>query len=138
MILLGALVLVLVGGALGALARWGVQEAWEHYADRRRGDRPRIRSVVGISWPTLLANVLACFLLGIVIPWVGSPSTPGAQLGFALVSTGFCGGMSTFSFFVLDIVNLLRRGAAVSAIGYLALTCGLSMAAFWLGLVIGL
>lgn len=135
--MIGVLVVLLVvtGGGVGAAARWGIQEAWELLNRERRIERG-LRPAAIVPWPTMLANVLACFVLGLVIPQFGSPSTPGAQLGFSLFSTGFCGGMSTVSFLALDTVRLLRRGAAVSAIGYLTLTCGLCMAAFWLGLVI--
>lgn len=118
------LVLVIaIGGALGALARWGLAELW------RGTDAHRI------PWPTFSANIAASFILGILIRVVGSSTTGGAELMFALLGIGFCGALSTMSTFAVELMTMVRHRALVSALGYLSLTLGLALAAFWLGLM---
>lgn len=135
------LLMVAIGGALGATARWGIGEAWrvlrarERSAEGRTGGAAARRNPSTMPWPTFLANVGACFLLGIVAVELGSADGPG-RLVFLLMATGFCGGMSTLSTAALDTVDLVRRGTAVLATSYVLLTIGACMAALWVGVVI--
>ena len=106
-------VVIAVGGAAGAATRWGVITSV---------------SVPGqIPWPVLAVNLVGSFLLGIVLAeeW----SHPRARLvlhdGAAI---GFCGGLTTFSTFSLEIVNLLRDGHVDVAVTYGAVSVALSIA----------
>ncbi|MGO2362133.1 MAG: fluoride efflux transporter FluC, partial [Brachybacterium tyrofermentans] len=87
-------------------------------------------------WLTLLANALACFLLGIAVARLGSAVSGAAELGFLLVGIGFCGGLSTLSTAAMDVVDLIRRDSFAISVGYFLLTIGIGMAALWIGLVI--
>jgi CrcB protein len=103
--------LVALGAAVGAPARFALATA----LDRR------------MPWGTLLVNVAGSAILG----WlVGSGvGTHGA----ALLGTGFCGGLTTYSAFAVQTHRLgLRRGAV-----YAAATLGLSLAACALGFAAG-
>jgi len=75
---------------------------------------------------TLVANTGASLLLGLSVGW----SVDGAAA--ALVATGFCGGMSTYSSFAVQARDLGPRPGAA----YAVLTIGLGLAAaaagFWL------
>jgi len=75
---------------------------------------------------TLVANTCASLLLGMCVGW----SVDGAA--FALVGTGFCGGLSTYSSFAVQTRSLGVRAGTT----YAALTIGLGLAAasfgFWL------
>ncbi len=55
---------------------------------------------------TLIVNLLGCFIIGIVIGLFekGSLVSPEFRL---FLTVGFCGGLTTFSTFSSDIVNLL-------------------------------
>ncbi len=106
-------VVIAVGAAAGAATRWGVITSV---------------SVPGqIPWPVLAVNLVGSFLLGIVLAeeW----SHPRARLvlhdGAAI---GFCGGLTTFSTFSLEIVNLLRDGHVDVAVTYGAVSVALSIA----------
>ena len=79
-----------------------------------------------MPWSVLAINVVGSVLLGIVLAeeW----SHPAARLllhdGAAI---GFCGGLTTFSTFSVEIVNLVRSGEAVLAATYGALSVVLSI-----------
>ncbi|MCS6712187.1 CrcB family protein [Brachybacterium sp. EF45031] len=143
MLELGLALCVALGGALGALGRWGIGELLAalrpptpRLVPGEEGRAPGV--AVTMPWGTFAANVLACFLFGVVMALLGSPTTTIGQLSFALLGTGICGALSTFSTMILDVVALVRRGATVSAVGYLLLTCGVGMAALWAGLAVAL
>lgn len=137
MLLLQALA-VMLGGALGAACRWGIGELrsvlqQRHQATARRPQDP----ARAVPWHTMLANVVACFLLGIVVISLASATGP-AHLLYLLGATGFCGGLSTLSTAVMDAVNLVRNGSPATATGYVLLTVGTGMGALWLGVVVAL
>jgi len=129
--LLLAFAVVGLGGGLGAVARWAVQTGGARLlASRGLEDGEQLR-----PWLTFAVNVIACFLLGIVVARLGS-ATGAAGMAYALLGAGFCGGMSTLSTAALDIVEILRRGDYSIALAYLLLTVGTGMGALWVGLVI--
>lgn len=119
---------VALGGALGALARWGMA-----LLSLRAGQG---QEVPGMPWPTFLANIAACLLIGMAAVLMGSSTSLLPQLGYLLLGTGIAGGLSTLSTFALEVINLVRRGAVVIALAYALLSAGAGMAALWLGVVI--
>ena len=104
------------GGALGTLARYGVERAVATDA-------------FGFPWATLTANVVGSFVLGVVVTLV-SERWPGDRWLRPLVAVGFCGGFTTFSTFAVEIDQRLRHGHAGTAVGYLvaSLLAGLGAA----------
>ena len=133
-----SMLVVAVGGAAGAVSRWGLIVL----IDRRTAARERAESKripVGLEmmpWATFLANLLACLMLGILVMRLGSVGGI-VELVYLLLAVGYCGALSTVSTAALDVVNLVRRGAPVIGLAYVLLTLGTGMAALWLGLVIG-
>ncbi|MBB5830463.1 fluoride efflux transporter FluC [Brachybacterium aquaticum] len=128
--LLGALVIG-IGGGLGAVSRWGVQTLGVRVAAGRGLERDeRVK-----PWMTFLVNVIACFLLGVVVARLGSATGPGGYF-YAALGAGFCGGLSTLSTAAHDIVDMVRRGEYSIALAYLMLSAGVGMGALWVGLVI--
>lgn len=126
-----AALLVAVGGGLGSVLRWGLREGGERVAGGSGTvwiDRVR-------PWTTVLANVLACFLLGVIVAQLGS-AAGGRELAYIALAIGFCGGLSTLSTAAQDLVELVRRTAYSIALAYLMLSVGSGMAALWLGLVL--
>ena len=99
--------LVGLGGALGAWARWAVSGA----ITARWGG--------GFPLGTFLVNATGCFLLGFFLTLVAARSGEGADAR-ALVATGFLGAYTTFSTFSFETVTLLRDGAGPTALGYVA------------------
>ena len=100
--------LVALGAAVGAPLRYLLG----HTLDRE------------FPYGTLVANLAGSFLLGLFSAW----SLTGHQI--ALLGTGFCGGLTTYSAFAVKAVE--HRSASyvvVTVVGALAL-CALG---FWLG-----
>ena len=73
---------------------------------------------------TLLVNVAGGALLGGLL---GTAATPPAVA--ALVGTGFCGTLTTFSTFGADVVRLAERRALGRLLGYLVATLVLGVGA---------
>ena len=73
---------------------------------------------------TLAVNVVGSALLGVVLGAAAPP--PGIV---ALVGTGFCGTLTTFSTFGTDVLRLLEQGTLARALGYAAATVVLGLTA---------
>jgi CrcB protein len=106
--------LVVAGALVGAPLRLLA----DRVAARRRGHG----SVVG----TLTVNLVGSLVLGALL---GLHDVPAAVV--ALVGTGFCGTLTTFSTFGYDIVRLVEERLVGRALAYLAgsLVLGLGAAA---------
>jgi CrcB protein len=100
--------LAALGGALGALARWAVAEALPH-------------SPGAWPWSTLLINLTGCLLLGALFA-VLAARVPEPSWVRPFVGVGVLGGYTTYSTFAVEIVDLTRGGAAVTAVAYLLLS----------------
>jgi len=127
--------LVAVGGALGSVARYGlnvVLRDWELFQTLavHRDDRP---TAVALPWGTLGANVLGCFLIGLVTEWAGSKVGMSAETRLFL-TTGFCGGFTTLSTMMLEITDFLRDKEWGFAGLYVLLSLVLPFVALWLGI----
>ncbi len=88
---------IAIGGGLGALARYHIGGA--------AGRRLQSQFPVG----TLIVNVLGSLLLGIIVGLVGAGRLPSGWLIWAGV--GFCGGLTTFSTFVYETMQLAEQGS---------------------------
>lgn len=120
------LVLVFLGGGLGAVARY-------------LGGVGFVR-VFGPSQPylaTALINVLGGFLMGALIGWMALRGATGAgERWRLLLGVGVLGGFTTFSSFSLEAVNMLQRKSYAVAAVYVGGSVILSILALMLGLVL--
>lgn len=96
---------VALGGAAGALARWGISLAlpW-HPPD--------------VPWATLAANLIGCVAIGALLT-LWTEGSPPAWWVRPLVAVGFVGGFTTFSAFAVEGVRLAEAGAPSVAALYL-------------------
>ena len=85
---------------------------------------------------TLAANLIGGLLIGLAVAWFGRhPGLPPEIRLFVI--TGFLGGLTTFSTFSAEVVNLLARGDYLWGMGAIAahLTGSLAMTALGIALV---
>jgi CrcB protein len=112
------LMLVFIGGGLGSVLRYFLS------VSLRSADR----SVW--PWPTLAANIGASALLGFVA--AVALLKPGSyEQQRLLLGTGFCGGLSTFSTFTLESLDLIRQGNTGIALAYTLLSILSCLLACW-------
>jgi fluoride exporter len=84
---------VAVGGALGALSRYGLMT----FVDRR--------ALSVFPWDVFVVNVTGCFLVGLVVSALVDRHEAPAWLRIGLV-VGFIGAYTTFSTFAQDLYDL--------------------------------
>lgn len=118
------LVLVAVGGAVGAVARAvmsaAVQARW-----------PSL-----MPWGTIVVNIGGCLALGLLLGSLESrPQLAPAWRSFAAV--GVLGAFTTFSTFELETLALLQRDALPAALVNVAGSVLLGLLAVWTGHAVG-
>ena len=115
--MLGIFLLVGAGGALGAMARYGVA-VW------------MVGRFGQAGWmATLAVNMAGCCLMGIFAALLASSVYISEPLK-SFLFIGFLGGLTTFSSFALDGYGFWMRGDLIGAAGYIGASVILSLASF--------
>lgn len=116
-----AILAVAFGGAIGAVARYGVS-SWVG------------ESTNGAHWGILAANLIGCILIGAARAAVDSAGW-GSESFRLFLFTGFIGSFTTFSTFESDIVSLWTHDAKLLAVGYASISVlgglALYLASWW-------
>lgn len=118
------IILLIVFGAAGTLARYGLQGLVQE------------RTGLGFPYGTLVVNIIGCLLLGGIAEYALTHLSvpPEWRIG---MTTGFLGAFTTFSTFTWETARLIQEGEwqrasvylAVSLIGgLLAVFCGMKIA----------
>ena len=113
----GRVAAVAVGGVAGASLRWAV------FTGTSAGAFP---------WPVLVVNVVGSLLLGVVLAEEWSHPTARLLLHDG-IGIGFCGGLTTFSTFSVEVAQLARDGDVATASTYAVLSVVGAIAAVALG-----
>lgn len=111
-----------LGGALGAVTRIIVGKMLPG-------------TIIGMPCYILLVNVLGCLLMGLLTALMTLSWSIPDNMRYFLIS-GFLGGFTTFSGFVLEFSLLCEKNQVMLAIIYLVLTMILTILSFFLGFVI--
>ncbi len=115
---------VFVGGGLGALSRFGIGALAARWLPGAR-----------LPWGTFAVNVVGCFVLGALVPLFAARAQWPAAVRVG-VTTGFLGGLTTFSTFGQETVALAGRAPGWAAANA-ALNVGVGLccaaAGAWLG-----
>ncbi len=102
------LLVVFVGGVLGAVLRTGVEKAFPP-------------SAAGWPWATFAVNVIGTLVLAYVATEL-QERLPPSTFPRPLLATGFCGALTTFSTMQIEVIERAREGHDVLAAVYLAVT----------------
>ncbi len=117
--------IVALGGAFGAMARYGVGLAWGRFV-----------VVTGWPWPTLTANVLGGLLMGLLTGWLAFRSGAQGETIRLFAAVGLLGGFTTFSAFSLETALMIERRQFAMAAGYVGVSVVVSVVALFLGLMV--
>jgi CrcB protein len=101
------LILIAVFGAVGTLARYGIQALLQ------------VRSVGTFPYGTLLVNLSGCFLLGLIGQLTLNRLVISPDWRTA-IAVGFFGGYTTFSSFGWETAKMLEDGKWLPATTYVA------------------
>ena len=114
------LLLVMLGGALGAAGRFWLGGALLRH--------------VGTGWPwgTLAVNLLGSFAAGFIAIWLEGRG-PSALYWRAFLIVGVLGAMTTYSALMLECLLFARSARSGLMLGYLATTLGAGLMLVWAG-----
>ena len=110
---------IMIGGALGALLRFGLSSAFPKEP---------------FPYATLCVNLIGCLLIGVMGCLNTRLNIPAQIQGFIFV--GLLGAFTTFSTFALESANLIKSGHIWAFAAYIALSniCGILLAVCGFGL----
>ena len=133
-----------LAGGVGAACRWGVDTSVSRLSGRAAretvaGGRQRRRSGLRMPWGTVVVNVTACLLMGLLVGRTADPPHSGTWAATALtvLGTGFLGGYSTFSTACVEGARLLLAGRWGPALAHATLMTAATLGAVGLGLAAG-
>src|SRR5215831_6223887 len=101
------LLAISIGASSGAVLRWWLGLTLNNYFP-------------SIPPGTLAANLIGGYIVGLAIALFASYSALAPEWRLFVI-TGFCGGLTTFSTFSAEIVELLQQGRTLLACGAAAL-----------------
>ena len=107
--------LVIVGAAIGAPLRYLTDLFVQSKHDSL------------MPWGTLVVNAAGSLVLGVAVGAVDA--WPGHEWALALIGTGFCGALTTFSTFSFETVRLIEERAHATAALNVVLSVGVGLAA---------
>ena len=114
---------VAIGAALGGVARYYLASAIQH------------RVGATFPWGTLVINVSGSLLLGVLMRYALATPSVSAELR-AFLTTGFCGGYTTFSTYSYETAALLEDGQYGRAGTYALASMVLALVATFAGFVL--
>ncbi|SHK65841.1 CrcB protein [Reichenbachiella agariperforans] len=110
-----------IGGFLGSIGRFLLAQVFVKWF-------PGFSSV-----GTLAVNLIGCFILGVLV----HSATKLDKEYFLLLTTGFCGGFTTFSTFGIENLNYLINNNINTALLYMAISLVFGLLAAFAGWYIG-
>jgi len=115
------LLIVLLGGGIGSVTRYIVTLL--------------ISSRFGSIFPfgTLCVNLIGCFIMGFFMIFTSERVHLAAGIRL-LITVGFLGGLTTFSSFSYETIQLLREGNTISAFLNISANLILGLLAVWMGI----
>jgi CrcB protein len=119
-----AVLLVGLGGALGAMARYGFANVVSRYW------------LGSFPLAILLVNITGAAVMGITMGLLSRFTPHWQEEARLFLAVGILGGFTTFSSFSLDTVVLLERGELGAAMLYVGLSVVVCVIGLYLGLLV--
>jgi len=116
---------VATGGALGSMARHGVNLMFAHVLER------------AVPYATAAVNLSGSFVIGALAALIATGRIHMSTELRTFVFVGILGGFTTFSSFMLDTFTLGHGGEHALAFWNVALQTGLGLLAVWIGFKFG-
>ena len=113
-----------IGGAVGSIVRYLTHLVFTRF------------QVQTFPVATLMVNSIGCFLIGLLMNISGRPSWLEHDIKLLLV-TGFCGGLTTFSTFSYENIQMLQQGNTTGFISYSIISYAGGLAAVYAGILVG-
>lgn len=118
-----SVLIVGIGSFIGGALRYLISTLFKQYCTQ------------GFPWGTLLVNLMGCFIFGAIFALFSKYSST-SHPWCLLLTTGLCGGFTTFSTFAYESVLMLQQGNLSGFISYVAtsLIAGISLFAlsYWI------
>lgn len=117
------LILVFIGGGLGSALRFLISKWIPQNTD-------------SFPYPTLVANMFGCLLIGIILGfatragWLDKPM-------ILFLTVGFCGGLTTFSSFAIENIDLVNQHLFFQSVLYITLSLVVGIILTFLGIYLG-
>ena len=114
-----SVLIVGIGSFIGGALRYLISTLFKQYCTQ------------GFPWGTLLVNLMGCFIFGAIFALFSKYSST-SHPWCLLLTTGLCGGFTTFSTFALETAELMKAGHPVAAILYVVLSVLAGVAAVFM------
>lgn len=125
--MLRILACVFIGSGLGGALRYLVSVWFNRYIHNSTS------ALMMFPWATFAVNMAGCFFIGLIYGLIDNHATGMSPAAKALLTTGFCGGLTTFSTFTHENYLLFHSQNFGIVLLYAVLSLVIGFGAAWLG-----